>query len=112
MNELNFVIQDTLCPLTVCLFENQNIQLRAEEQDEKDRVNISMYGPKAAKGIEDPSRKPSVEKQAKPSSSSHNRTRHYIPTLELDVDISKADTRAKLKSREDELMSEPENDTV
>lgn len=31
MKEINFVIRETLCPLTVCLFENQNIQLRAEE---------------------------------------------------------------------------------
>jgi len=30
-NDLKVVVEDTLCPLTTCLFENQNMQMAAEE---------------------------------------------------------------------------------
>ena len=42
--DINEVVEQTLCPLVTCLFENQNIQMRAEEQDEIDRNKIALYG--------------------------------------------------------------------
>jgi len=43
-DDLKNVVEETLCPLTTCLFENQNMQMAAEEQDEIDRIQIALYG--------------------------------------------------------------------
>jgi hypothetical protein len=44
MDDIKGVIEETLCPLTTCLFENQTMQMAAEEQDEIDRIKIALYG--------------------------------------------------------------------
>ena len=37
-------VEKTLCPFVVCLFENQIIQMRVEEQDELDRYKTALFG--------------------------------------------------------------------
>lgn len=44
IDDIKCVIEETLCPLTTCLFENQTMQMAAEEQDEIDRIKIALYG--------------------------------------------------------------------
>jgi|LakMenEpi03Oct11_1017367.scaffolds.fasta_scaffold39149_1 hypothetical protein len=42
--EVRSTVEETLCPLVTCLFENITIQMRSEEQDEIDRIGIALYG--------------------------------------------------------------------
>ena len=44
--DLRQTVDFTLCPLVSCLFENQTIQLRCEEQEDLDKLKIALYGHK------------------------------------------------------------------
>lgn len=44
--EVKSTVEETLCPIVTCLFENCTIQMRSEEQDEIDRLGIALYGQK------------------------------------------------------------------
>lgn len=42
--EIQKTVEKTLCPIVVCLFENQIIQMRVEEQDELDKYKTALFG--------------------------------------------------------------------
>ena len=44
--DLKQTVDFTLCPIVNCLFENQAIQMRCEEQEDIDKLKIAMYGHK------------------------------------------------------------------
>ena len=39
---------ESICTITLCLLESQCMQLRSEEQDDQDKVNIALMGQKEA----------------------------------------------------------------
>ena len=45
-NNLVQTVDFTLCPIVTCLFENQCIQMKAEEQDDLDKLKIALFGQK------------------------------------------------------------------
>ena len=48
VNDVNESIE-SICTISLCLLESQCMQIRAEEQDDEDKVKIALMGQKDAK---------------------------------------------------------------
>jgi hypothetical protein len=65
IDALNVVLDKTICPLMVCLTENMCMSLALDEQEDKDKKNIALFGRKGNEMTKDTSGIPEVNNLTK-----------------------------------------------